>query len=84
MKIIQITIKGITITGIIVTGTTFTGIIVTGITDLKYHKIVANIQIYRSQITDTHTAITSNKIYIGTLINHGHTHKDSFNIRLKD
>ena len=59
MKIIQISIKGITVTGIsfpyitvtgiIVTGTTFTGIIVTGITDLKYYKIVANIHIYRSQ-----------------------------------
>ena len=59
MKIIHITIKGITVksiffpyitfTGINVTGTTFTGIIVTGITDLKYYKIVANIQIYRSQ-----------------------------------
>ena len=94
MKIILITVKGITVTGIsftsitvtgiIVTGTTFTGIIVTGITDLKYYEIVANVQIYRSQITDTQTAITSNKIYIGTLINHGHTHKDSFNIRLKD
>ena len=72
MKIIQITVKGITVTGIsftyitvtgiIVTFTTFTGIIVTGITDLKYYKIVGNIQIYRSHITDTHTAITSNKI----------------------
>ena len=59
MKIIQITVKGITVTGIcftyitvtsiIVTGKTFTGIIVTGITALKYYKIVANIQIYRSQ-----------------------------------
>ena len=55
--IIQTTVKGIT-----VTGTTFTGIIVTGITDLKYHKIVANVQRYKSHITDTHTAITSNKI----------------------
>ena len=71
-KIIQITVKGITVTGIsftyitlisiIVTGTTFTGIIAIGITDLKYYKIVANIQIYRSHITDTYTAIASNKI----------------------
>ena len=71
-KIIQITVKDIiatgisftyiSVTGIIVTDTTFTGIIAKGITDLKYYKIEANIQIYRSHITDTHTAITSNKI----------------------